>query len=99
MLFIGRTGRGELMGENGQRPLHANIVKSHGCIVGHADISGWMGSDKENVVPEQSLDATHNRPSCASAIERQIARPIPMPDSLVVKKASNTLSRSRIPMP
>lgn len=42
------------------------------------------GREKENVLPESGLFAAHNRPRCASMIDRQIARPNPRPSGLVV---------------
>src|SRR5579862_7007099 len=57
------------------------------------------GSVKDKVAPTASSDAAHIRPRCASMMERQIANPMPIPFSLVVKKASKILSVSFTPGP
>src|ERR1035441_7328250 len=58
-----------------------------------------IGSLPQNVAPGLSPDAAQRRPLCAWTIERQIASPIPMPFSFVVKKASKTVSGSFNPTP
>src|SRR5215469_4323806 len=53
----------------------------------HAGTSAGQGSVKLNVAPRPSLGVAHKRPPCDSTIERLIARPMPEPCGLVVKKA------------
>ena len=42
--------------------------------------------------PPSGLDSAHNFPSCASTIEREMERPMPMPPALLVAKGSNRFS-------
>src|SRR5262249_13256492 len=56
----------------------------------HAVFSAWDGRAMRKVAPGPSLDVAHIRPPCASTIERQIERPMPMPPSRVVKKGVNS---------
>src|SRR5207302_856555 len=57
------------------------------------------GIAKLKTVPATGPGDPHKRPWCASMIDLQIESPIPIPSSLVVKKASNTFSKSEIPIP
>src|ERR1700685_313777 len=50
-----------------------------------------------NFAPKSGLFSARNCPSCASIIERETAKPIPMPFSLVVTKASKIFSGSPMP--
>ena len=45
---------------------------------------GCTGVKNLKIAPRGSFASTHNRPPCASMIERQIDRPIPKPVGLVV---------------
>jgi hypothetical protein len=51
---------------------------------GSSRASFSVGSVMLNTAPLGSLGAAHNRPPCASTIERQIDKPMPKPFSLVV---------------
>ena len=53
------------------------IASDHEC-------SGWAGTVNWKTAPRGSFALAHNRPSCASMIERQIDSPIPIPVGLVV---------------
>jgi hypothetical protein len=44
----------------------------------------WAGKVNWNMVPRGSFARGHSRPSCASMIDRQMGRPIPMPVAFVV---------------
>src|SRR5213592_3685314 len=48
------------------------------------DSSCSEGRVNWNTAPRGSFAVTHSRPPCVSMIERQMARPIPMPSGLVV---------------
>ena len=52
-----------------------------------------------NTAPLGVFPATHNRPSWASMIERQIDRPIPMPSDFVVNSGLKIRSTSCVAMP
>ena len=67
---------------------------------GHHDAAFTsIGNVKMNVAPCGSFFSAHNRPPCDSTIERQIASPMPMPFSFVVKNGSNILSGNSTPRP
>ena len=69
-----------------RRTSHSNVATSarrSSCFAGRLN---W------NKAPRGSLAVTHSRPPCASMIERQIAKPIPIPSGLVVQKASKRWS-------
>jgi hypothetical protein len=56
-----------------------------GCEGSNQDVmSGWADTVNSNVAPRGTFALAHNRPPCASMIERQIDRPIPMPADFVV---------------
>ena len=57
------------------------------------------GSINQKTAPCGLFGATHTRPSCASIIERQIDRPIPIPPDFVVKNGSNIRSMLCEPIP
>ena len=59
-----------------------SVVRVHDWAV---NLSGRV---KQNVAPDPAPDAAQSRPLCASTIERQIAKPMPMPFSLVVTHAT-----------
>ena len=67
--------------------------------VAHAERSEASGRVKLNVVPASSFAVTQIRPPCASTIEREIERPMPIPDSFVVKNGSKTSDGSLMPTP
>ena len=81
---------------------HAEIVvdDEHDVIVrAHRDALEEIGSVKLNTAPRGVLFVAQTRPWCASTIQREIASPMPMPVSLVVKNGSNTRSTSSSPLP
>ncbi|MNR01013.1 hypothetical protein D3C85_1168050 [compost metagenome] len=49
--------------------------------------------------PPSGGESAQMRPPCASTMERQIDRPMPMPSALVVKNALNSRSASSGAMP
>src|SRR5262249_51378758 len=57
------------------------------------------GKVKMNVAPPCSFPSAQSRPPCDSTMDREIARPIPMPLSFVVKKASKIFSECAMPGP
>src|SRR5262249_49851168 len=65
----------------------------------HGASGGSIGNVKMNVAPRDLLFSAHNRPPCDSTIERQMANPMPIPCSFVVKKGSNILSGKSMPWP
>src|SRR5260370_35973858 len=65
----------------------------------HHDVLEEIGSVKLNTAPRGVLLVAQTRPWCASTIQREIASPMPMPVSLVVKNGSNTRSTSSSPLP
>src|SRR5437773_6297222 len=65
----------------------------------HAAAFASTGRAKMNFVPCGLFFSSHSRPPCDSTIERQIASPIPMPLSFVVKNGSNILSGNSTPGP
>ena len=69
------------------------VVRRHGAAFAS------IGNVKMNVAPCGSFFSAHNRPPCSSTIERQIASPMPMPFSFVVKNGSNILSGKSMPWP
>src|SRR4029077_13600659 len=69
------------------------ILRAH-----HASL-GEIGSVKLKTAPRGLLCPAHSRPSCASTIQRQIARPMPRPSCFVVKKGSKTFSPFSSPLP
>ena len=50
----------------------------------HDALSGWVRTVKLKIAPLGRLAVTHNRPPCASMIERQIDSPMPKPSGFVV---------------
>jgi hypothetical protein len=50
----------------------------------HGAFSECTGKVNWKIAPFGMLALAHNRPPCASTIERQIERPIPIPPGLVV---------------
>src|SRR4051812_19345346 len=54
----------------------------------HVAAFASTGKVKMNVAPCGSFASAHNRPPCDSTIERQIASPMPIPCSFVVKNGS-----------
>jgi hypothetical protein len=81
----GKSGRAEE--PIGRHPHRAVIVDyederhpfRHGISVAVA-----VGTVNAKVVPGPALGSAHNRPPCASTIERLMARPMPIPSGLVV---------------
>src|SRR5690554_2698669 len=65
----------------------------------HAAAVASTGSAKTNVAPCGVLFSAQSRPPWDSTIERQMASPMPIPRSFVVKKGSNIFSDSSIPGP
>ena len=57
------------------------------------------GSCTQNTAPPSAALRELRQPRWASAIERQMARPMPMPPSLVLQNGSKTLCRSASAMP
>src|SRR5258708_39628102 len=79
-----------------QRFADARVIihyKNNMVLRVHAGSAARMGRVKLNVAHSVSLVVADRRPSCASAIERQIARPMPIPFSFVVKNGSTASSR------
>src|SRR5262245_31241645 len=62
------------------RTRHGAAAK--GC--NHEVMSGWAGKVNSKVAPRGTFALAHNRPPCASMIERQIDSPIPKPPGFVV---------------
>src|SRR5271156_6530206 len=60
----------------------------------HDALPGWEGTVKLNSAPRGTFAFAHNRPPCASMIDRQIDSPSPNPLGLVVWKGSNRRSRT-----
>jgi hypothetical protein len=60
-------------------PLSANTNLQRGAASSHS-----RGRVNWNMAPRGSFGATRSRPPCASMMERQMVRPIPMPLGLVV---------------
>jgi hypothetical protein len=58
-----------------------------------------VGTVNQKVEPPPSFRVAHNFPPCASAIERLIVSPIPIPCSFVVKCGLNTVSTSGTAIP
>src|SRR5262245_16782208 len=93
--------------ETGQRFLHAMVVVNHKdnrIVRFHNRWTSFnsslcRGSVKDMVVPNVSFGVAHSLPLCPSTIDRQIARPIPIPLSFVVKKGSKIFSQSFRPTP
>src|SRR5690606_34251899 len=56
-----------------------------------------IGRVKTNVAPRGSPFSAHSRPPWDSMIDWQIASPMPIPCSFVVKNGSNILSGNAIP--
>ena len=65
----------------------------------HAAAFASTGKVKMNFAPCGSFFSAHSRPPCDSTIERQIASPMPIPCSFVVKNGSNILSGNSTPAP
>src|SRR5215467_5536236 len=74
------------------------IVRFHVCLT---SISLWVcsGNVKRKVVPKVAFGVAHSLPLCPSTMDRQIAKPIPIPFSFVVKKGSKAFSQSVRPTP
>ena len=105
-VFGGRSERDDIQMRGAEEIVqcfaHAEVIidDKHDVILRtHGESLAEIGSVKLNVVPRGLLFVAQSRPLWASTIQRQIARPIPMPSSLVVKNGSNTCSTSLSPLP
>src|SRR4030095_15552245 len=54
------------------------------AVVGHSDLAPGVGSEKWKVAPAIELSSAQMSPPCASMIDFEIARPMPIPDGFVV---------------
>src|SRR5580692_4563539 len=52
----------------------------------------WIGKVKLKVAPPPPFPLAHNCPPCDSTMERLMAKPMPLPCGLVVKKAEKIWS-------
>jgi len=62
-------------------------IPNHVPVAGTCRVPAAAGKVKWNVAPRPLFAVAHKRPPCDSTMERLIARPIPDPCALVVKKA------------
>lgn len=82
-------------------PQSSNALRS-AHLVAHdpsATVAPSASSINRKTAPSGLFGATHNRPSWASMIERQIDRPIPIPPDFVVNSGLNIRSKSCEPIP
>ena len=103
------TGRSERHGAHTVRRQELSERLSDTRIVIHDDYDMVVrrhcaaftstGNVKMNFAPCGSFLSVHSRPPCDSTIERQIASPMPIPCSFVVKNGSKILSGDSTPRP
>ena len=65
-----------------------------GHLKGYDAFQVCTGKMNWKVAPRSAFGVAHSRPPCASKIERLIAKPMPMPQGLVVWKAAKIRSAS-----
>src|SRR5262249_5407289 len=77
-----------------QRSAYGGMIvddKDDGRGFAHWSFLRAGGSVNRNTAPCGELGEAQSRPPCASTMERQIDRPIPIPSVFVVKMGSNSL--------
>lgn len=89
-----RRGR-DVLRDADEVDVHAVTTPNHASGMTDCTVAVfWARTVNWKTAPRGVFGETHNRPSCAWMIARQIDRPIPIPSDLVVKSGLNIRSMS-----